>query len=60
MCPLSVHGLDVGASSAARNVLKAPGPRGRNRDLELGNREALGSRPGQGPGYGEVMPSARC
>ena len=50
---VSVHGLDVGASSAARNVLKAPGPRGRNR-------EALGSRPGQGPGYGEVMPSARC
>ena len=57
---VSVHGLDVGASSAASIVMKVPGPRGRSGDLELGLREALGARPGQGPGYGEVMPSARC
>ena len=56
---VSVHGLDVGASSAARTVLEAPGPRGRSGNLELGVREAPGARPGQGPGYGELMSPAR-
>ena len=57
---MSVHGLDVGASSATRTVLAAPGLRGRSGNLELGIREAPGARPGQGPGYGESMSSVRC
>ena len=41
---VSVHGLDVGASSAARTVLEAPGPRGRSGEPELGIRESPGPR----------------